>query len=249
MEENKVENKIVKLDMPKKYEYIEGESNPLYKDFHGRNKISYSQYTSFNEDYTGQYIANYILGYKEEGGIFAYFGSACGDYVNKDDQRVDEFLSMEDKLILDAIPTPKGSVFEYEIVIDLLPLFGIDVVVQGFSDRQHMSGKQLEVCDFKTLNLAKKKSFYQSDKYQQLNVYSFGLEQQGYNIGDVYVIGLGRKGNTMDQSSKNVLRLSGEVERIDHPYSKDEALQTLESMANTAIEISRLNKLIKRLNK
>ena len=39
--------KVKKLNLPKKYEYIEGKSRPEYKKYDGREKISYSQSVSY----------------------------------------------------------------------------------------------------------------------------------------------------------------------------------------------------------
>lgn len=237
---------LKKLDLPRKYEFKEGETNPLYKKYDGWNKVSYSQITSFiSEEYKGDYFAGYFLGIKDDGNIFSYFGSACGDYLNRKDQRVDEYLSDEDKVILDAITQPKNAEYEYEILIDLEP-FGLEkTVLQGFSDIQYEVGpKKLNIHDYKTLTLDKKRDYYGSKEYQQLNVYGYGLEELGYTINKTSVFGLGRLGNTTDKNALSKagnplnLRLSGEVEEIKRDYDREEAEEYIKKIAKVCTEIS-----------
>ena len=237
---------IKKINTPKKYEYVKGESRPEYKKYNGWNKVSYSQITSFlSEEYKGDYFIGYFEGIRDEGSIFSFFGSACGDYLNRKNQRVDEYLLDECKAVLDAIELPEHADFEYEILIDLEP-FGLEkTVIQGFSDVQwEVAPKVLNVRDAKTLNLEKKKDFYGSDEYQQLNTYGYGLEELGFTINETSVIGLGRKGNTLDKTARSKagnplwLRLSGEVEIIERPYNRQEAKQYMQKIAKTCIEIS-----------
>lgn len=236
---------LTKLNLPRKYEYKEGESRPEYKKYDGWNKVSYSQITSFlSDEYKGSYIGGYFMGIKDDGNIFSYFGSACGDYLNRQDQRIDEYLLDECKAVLDKIEQPDHAVYEYEILIDLEP-FGLEkTVLQGFSDIQYeVSVMTLNVHDYKTLNLDKKREFYESVDYQQLNTYGFGLEELGYKINKTSVFGLGRKGNTLDKGAISKagnplwLRLSGEVEEIDRPYDREEAKNYIKKIADTCLKI------------
>jgi len=237
---------LSKIDLPRKYEYKEGESRQEYQKYNGWNKVSYSQITSFlSDDYKGDYFAGYFMGIRDGGNIFSYFGSACGDYLNKQDQRIDEYLSKEDKETLDSIERPDNAVYEYEILINLEP-FGLEkTVLQGFSDIQYeVAHKVLNVHDYKTLNLDKKKDFYESDDYQQLNTYGYGLEELGFSINKTSVFGLGRQGNTTDTTAYSKvgnplwLRLSGIVEEIDRPYNREEAEKYIYKIAETCKKIS-----------
>ncbi len=230
-----------KINLPRKYDYKEGKTNPIYKKFDGWNKISYSQYTSFKE-YTMGYLRNYILRIgTDESGMFANYGSNCGDYLNPYDEGEYLMLSKEDIVILDSLKTkhPENAEFEYEILIDL-EFFGLEkTVLQGFTDRQHLTElKKTEVTDYKTLTVKTKKAFYESDEYQQLSTYGYGLEELGFDIGDMYVTGLGRSGNTTEKGNKNVLRLSGEIVNIPKPYDREKAKGVLESITNVCLEIS-----------
>lgn len=233
--------KLKTINIPRKYDYKEGVSRPEYKKYDGWNKISYSQFTSFNEEmYRGSFIGGYMLGEWDDSGIFALYGSDCGDYVNPDDKREFEYLSEDDKKILDAEieKHPENAVFEYEIVIDLEP-FGLkNTVLQGFSDRQHTTEEGLtDICDYKTLNTEKKSDFYMSEEYRQTKVYGYGLEELGHKIGETYVIGLGRKGNSLDENAKHPMRLSGEIVLLDNPYCREKAIEAIEEIVKTCIEI------------
>ena len=253
--------KLKKIDLPRKYEYKEGITNPDYKKFNGWNKISYSQFSSFLDDeeegYRGGYIAGYFLKIRDDGNVFSYFGSACGDYLNTEDQRVDEYLDSEDIKPMDELITkhPEGAVFEFEILIDLEP-FGLEkTCLQGFTDRQHLTEEDtIDITDYKTLNIEKKKAFYASDKYKQTQVYGYGLEEMGYKIGKTYVTGLGRKGNKLDKEALHFngktnmgLRLSGEVEIIDNPYDRKKAKKAIEKIADTCLQIDKYYKVYKKL--
>lgn len=234
-----------KIDLPRKYSYIEGESRPEYKKYDGWNKISYSQITSFNSDeYKGDYIAGYFLGIRDEGNIFSFFGSACGDYLNRQDHRCDEYLTEDCKKILDSVERPDNALYEFEILIDLEP-FGLEkTVLQGFSDIQYeVAPKTFNVHDYKTANISDKRGFYGSGEYQQLNVYSYGLEELGYKINKTSVFMLGRKGNTIDKTALSKagnplwLRLSGEIEEVPRQYNREEAVEYMKKIAKTCIEI------------
>jgi hypothetical protein len=225
-----------KIDLPRKYLATDSK----YERFNGWNKISYSQNGSF-KDYREQYIQNYILDIKSASGIFASYGSDCGDYLNPyDDRESYPLLSTEDVEILDTLKNnhPAGADFEYEIVINLEP-FGLEkTCVQAFTDRQYFAEDKLNVNDYKTLTVKTKKAYYESDDYKQLSIYGYGLEELGFTIGEMYVVGLGRLGNTTEKGNKNVLRLSGEIIRVEKPYDREKAVLAIKEIAENCIEIS-----------
>lgn len=233
-------SKLEKIILPKKYEYKEGISRPEYKKFDGWNKISYSQNGSF-KDYKEQYIQDYILGVGSgESGIFALYGSNCGDYLNPYDKGEYPLLSEEDKAILDALKVnhPFNAEFEYEILIDLEP-FGLEkTCIQAFTDRQHYVVDKIYILDYKTLTVKTKKAYYESDEYKQLSVYAYGLEELGFKIGRTSVTGLGRLGNTIEQGNKNVLRLSGEIIEIEKTYDREKAILTIKEIVENCKEIA-----------
>lgn len=230
-----------KIDLPRKYEFTEGKTNPLYKRYEGWNKVSYSQYTSF-KDYKMGYLRDYILDLRAgDSGMFANYGSNCGDYLNPYDKGEYNMLSKSDIDILDTLKDkhPENAEFEYEILIDLEP-FGLEkTVLQGFTDRQHLNNaSKIDITDYKTLTIKTKKAFYESEEYKQTYVYGYGLEELGNEIGEVYVTGLGRSGNNTIKGDKNVLRLSGEIVIIPKPYDRAKAIKAMEDIAKTCLEIS-----------
>ena len=240
---------LQQVNLPKKYEYKEGITNPLYKQYHNWNKVSYSQINSF-KDYTSGYIQDYILGKrKDDSGIFANFGSSVGNWLNPYDQGEYEMLSQNDIDILQPLKDnhPKGSVFEYEIIISLEP-FGLEkTCIQCFTDRQYIENGKLIISDYKTLTVKTKKAYYESDEYKQLDIYGYGLEEQGYTIGDMYVTGLGRSGNTAEKGNKNVLRLSGEIITINKPYNREKSLKIMGEIVETCKEISNYFSIYKKV--
>lgn len=230
------------INLPKKYDYVDGTSRPEYAKYNGWNKVSYSQWTSF-KDYKAGYIQDYIMKVGSgESGMFAEYGSATGDWLNPYDDRTDGYplLSDADYKILQPIKDahPEIADFEYEILIDLEP-FGLEkTCMQSFTDRQHKELDRLNVTDYKTLTMKTKEAFYISDEYSQLSVYGYGLEELGYVIGEMYVTALGRSGNTKEKGNKNVLRLSGEVKIIPKPYDRDKAKAVVQKIADDCVMIS-----------
>jgi hypothetical protein len=95
--------------LPKKYEIYDTTPEKYHK-YAGKNKLSYSQYNSFRDPlYKNDYIIQYFLGVKLESGIFAEFGSACGNFF-EDGITVDtNWLSESDVEILKKVPRPEGA--------------------------------------------------------------------------------------------------------------------------------------------
>lgn len=221
------------LDLPSKYENRSG--NPKFDKHIGRSKLSYSAYGSFNEPaYKGEFFGTYFLKAPRTGTIFTVFGSAVGGFMETGEE--DNYLSEFDKAVLRGIGRPEGAIYEYEIIIDRG-----DYIIQGFIDRMVVEfdgfADMVDVVDFKTGAIDKKKKDYASEDYQQTTMYSYALEQEGYTINSSGVILADRKGNTLEAGNKNVLRLTGDVEYIPTPYSTERAEKFLEKFDKTAKEI------------
>lgn len=211
--------------LPKIYEN-EGNKYPQHL---GKPKLSYSAYTSFKEDgYRGEFFGNYFLGIKGEGNIFTSYGSLCGKYF---EELTNNGLSDFDCSVINKVDRPENAKYEVEVVIDRGWY-----VIQGYIDREYMTKEGLTVEDLKTGAISSKKAFYSSDLYQQTTLYSYQREVEGETISKSGVILLDRKGNGQD---KYPLRLTGEIEYIPTPYSKDRAEAFLLEFDKTAEEIRR----------
>lgn len=230
------------MQLPTRYENRSG--NPEFEQFVGKPKLSYSAYNSFKEPaYKGEFFGVYFLGAPRTGTIFTEYGSAVGGYQETGNPQ--EYLSKSDKEILDReIGRPKGAIYEKELVIDRG-----DYVIQCYVDRILEIEGGLEVIDFKTGAIDKKKKDYESPEYQQTTLYSYGLEKLGHTIAYSGVKLADRKGNTLDDTAYSKkgeplwLRLTGEVIDIPTPYSKERAEKFLESFDKTAKEIENYYKV------
>ena len=225
------------LNLPKIYK---NDASGNYPQHVGKCKLSYSQYNSWKDPlYNLDYIRQYFMGEVQEAGIYAKFGSACGEYL--EDESIDEaWLSEDDVMTLRKLERPAGSIYEGEIVIDRGWY-----VIQGFIDQEYMVDDKLFIKDLKTGNINTKVSFYGSDKYQQTTLYAYAREQEGFNIGYSGVMLLGRKGNGEQWGP---LRLSGDIKHIETPYSKERAKMALAHIDVAAIEIANAYAVYKKLN-
>jgi len=214
-----------------------------YPQFVGRPKISYSQYTSWNEaQYKPDYIVQYFSGIKQEAGIWANFGNNVGDYIShkaEGKEIICEMLSNEDKLFLDGLDYPENCVYEDEIIIEC-----DGFVIQAFTDRtEHIDDTTVGILDYKTGNTAAKKDYYGGDSYHQTALYSIGKEREGKSIAYSKVHILGRKGNG---TPKYPIRLSGELLEVDTPYTRERGEKIIADITKTAKEISDLYKCYKK---
>jgi len=128
-------------------------------------KLSYSQYSSYkDEEYQNQYYIQYFSGVDLPSGEFAEFGTSCGQFIEDIGTGVTPprtgCLAKEDvEIILNNITFPPNCVYEDKIIVDCG-----DFCIEGYIDRtQYLAEKEIEIEDFKTLNLDKKKDFYSSD--------------------------------------------------------------------------------------
>ena len=238
--------KLKTVKLPKQYIYEGGVTNPLYKRFHGWEKLSVSQINSFtDEQYKGGYYAGYFLKLPDEGNIFAKFGSMCGTHYETDGVDCHEYLSPEDIETLKKLPRPKTARYETEVVLDLEPFGLAKTCMQGFIDSEdEPEPKKVIITDLKTGNHKDKLDYYGSLEYSQTTFYSYVRDLEGYEILGSQVYLLERLGNTLDKTAFNKtgnplwLRLSGKMEVIPTPYSRERAEKYLKSVAKTAVEIS-----------
>ena len=216
--------------------------NPKFAPHLGKPQMSYSAYTSWTEDqYRGEFIAQKFLGLTLPSGIFANYGTACGEYIEMNGEipedaeslRCRDMLSQSDIDFLNTVERPPVSEFEREIL-----LVRKKYCIIGYIDRcTTLADTSLHVRDYKTGN-DKKVKFYGSDDYQQTNLYAYALESEGETVTQCDVELLYRKGNTTDKSSKNVLRLEGGSAIVDTPYTPERAEKFLKKMDKVADEIA-----------
>lgn len=224
-----------KLILPRIYESDKEE----FQEYVGLPKISYSQINSWNDSqYQKDYIRQYFFGEEQDAGAYALYGSACGEYLEHKGQELDyenPLLNAEDKETLDKL-VDNDAVYEDEIVYPVTDSKGnILFVIQGFIDKAKYDGKKIQVIDFKTANIAKKRDFYGGDEYNQTVLYAGAKEALGYKVDYCGVTMLGRKGNAFRGEE---LHLTGETEDVDTPYSKTRFNNFIKYATKTAKEIS-----------
>lgn len=209
--------------LPKLYEDPHGN----YSEHKGKPKLSYSAYTSWKEHgYRGEFFATYFLGKRSEGNIFTSYGSCCGKYF---EEQVNTGLTEFDTSVIDKIERPPHARYEVEVVVDRGWY-----VIQGYLDREYTVDEGLVIEDLKTGSISSKKEFYSSNTYNQTTLYSYQRENEGHKIHSSGVILLDRKGNG---SEKHALRLTGGIEYIPTPYSRERAEAFLEDFDKVAEEI------------
>jgi hypothetical protein len=212
----------------------------LPRELDGRPKISYSQYSSYkDEEYQDQYYLQYFSNIRLPSGEFAEFGTSCGQFIEDVGMGTTPprtgCLSKEDvEIILDKITFHPNSVYEDKIIVDCG-----DYLVEGYADRiKYLDNKEVEVEDFKTLNIDTKRKFYESEEYGQTALYSHQKEKEGYIVKRSFVTGLGRKGSSLEGTGNFKMRLSGVVEEIETPYTKERGEKVIEDITKVVHQIS-----------
>jgi len=212
----------------------------LPKTLDGKPKLSYSQFSTYtNPEYQDQYYIQYFSGINLPSGEFAELGTDVGQTIEDigtgaENLRIGCLSENDVQIIKDKVDFPENCIYEDKIVVDCG-----DFCIEGYADRiQYLSDKEIEVADVKTLNLDKKKSFYESEEYGQTALYSYQKEKEGFKVTRSFVIGLGRKGSSLSGEGNFKMRLSGEVEEIETPYTKERGEKIIEDMTKTAKEIS-----------
>jgi len=223
-----------KIKLPKVFE----DKNNTRPECKGKPKLSYSQYTSYSDpEYQNDYYVQYFSGIKLPSGEFADFGSACGEFIeaHAKGEHKPGILSDEDIQILkEKISYEEGCIYEDEIIVDLGQF-----CLEGYSDKTwYKENNEVEIEDYKTLNIDKKSTFYASEEYGQTTLYCYQKEKEGYTIVNSQVIGLGRKGSSLSGTGNFKMRLSGEVVVIPTPYSKERAEKVIAKITEVAHQIS-----------
>ena len=212
----------------------------LPRELDGKPKISYSQYSSYkDEEYQDQYYLQYFSNIRLPSGEFAEFGTSCGQFIEDVGMGITPprtgCLSKEDiEIILDKITFHPNSVYEDKIIVAC-----DGFILEGYADRiKYLDNKEVEVEDFKTLNIDTKRKFYESEEYGQTALYSYHKEKEGYTVKRSFVTGLGRKGSSLDGTGNFKMRLSGVVEEIETPYTKERGEKVIEDITKVVHQIS-----------
>jgi hypothetical protein len=212
----------------------------LPRELSGVPKISYSQYSSYkDEEYQDQYYIQYFSGIDLPSGEFAEMGTSTGQYIEDVGMGITPprtgCLSEEDiEIILAKITFPPNSVYEDLIIIDCG-----DFIIQGYADRiKYLDSREVEVEDFKTLNIDTKRKFYESEEYAQTALYSYQKEKEGYKVVRSFVTAIGRKGSSLEGTGNFKMRLSGVVEEIETPYTKERGEKIIADITKVVHQIS-----------
>lgn len=220
----------------------------LPRQLDGKPKISYSQFSSYKDpDYQNQYYLQYFSGISLPSGEFAEMGTSTGQFIEDLGMGTNPprkgCLSDEDvEVILNKITFPPNCAYEDEIIVDCG-----DFCIQGYADRiKYLDNKEVEVEDFKTLNLDKKADFYASEEYGQTALYSYQKEIEGYKVVRSFVTGIGRKGSSLSGTGNFKMRLSGEVKEIETPYTKERGEKTIKDITVVVKQISDEYKIFKK---
>ncbi len=225
-------NKIV---LPKTFQ----DKNDKRPECKGKPKLSYSQYTSYKDPlYQDDYYVQYFSEIELPSGEFAFFGGCCGEFIedvgNKAIPARVGCLSEDDTKVLMELDYPDNCVYEDEIIIDLG-----EFCLEGYTDRTwYKENNEIEIRDYKTLNLDKKKDFYASDDYGQTALYSHQKEKEGYVVTKSEVCGLGRKGSSLSGTGNFKMRLSGQVEIIPTPYTEERGKKIIADITEVVHQIS-----------
>ncbi|MFT6125801.1 MAG: hypothetical protein ACJAVA_000242 [Flavobacteriaceae bacterium] len=261
------------LNLPRIYT----SASDKFKKHDGRAKLSYSQHTSWKDiQYKNSYILGYIFKIPQPSNFWAGFGSFCGTSLEyrmdvhkaegKDKELLDDAFGYFNKKDIETLHKanilfPTNSVYEREIVLDRG-----SYVIQGFIDVNFTKEveidkkkvKQEVVIDVKTGgkdSKTKGTSFYESDKYGQTRLYMKALVEEGETPGHCGVVFLDRiyetertHPGTTSCFEEPILHLSGEIIKVETPYTEDKVKVLLKDMDKTAEEISSLKSTYDKLS-
>lgn len=207
------------------------------KDKDGNSYISYSQIAKFKKS-KREYIRQYFFGEPFEGNAYTDFGKRVGEALEEND--FSSFNEDEQKFLATV---PRFDQFEREIRLQMDGFY-----VLGFIDTNTEDDKTKYVeklADYKTGDIEKKSAEYESDDYNQVDIYAAALEQDTGKLpeeGCVYLIG--RAGNAF---SGEQLFLTNEYKTIDKPINPERIATVKAEVQEIAEEISALYQVFLKL--
>ena len=213
------------------------------KDKDGNYYISYSQISKYKRS-KRDYIRQYFFGEDTSSEAlkkYGDFGHRVGEsYENNDFSSWDE----EEKKFLKSLP--HYDEYEREIKLQMKGFY-----VLGYIDTNTEatgSGKSSfveHIGDYKTGDIEKRKPEYESDDYQQLDIYAAALHQEyGLLPKTAKVILVGRDGNAFKGED---LTLNKESAIINRKLSISRMKKVMKSVQETAEEISFLYQVFLKL--
>lgn len=201
--------------------------------------LSYSQISTWKKS-KREYIRQYFMGEKFEGNAYTEFGSKVGEALENNDF---EGFTPKEKEFLKTIP--RYDEFEREIKLQMDGFY-----IKGFIDTNTSvysipNKKKIElvdkIADYKTGDVEKKTAEYESDDYQQLDIYAGAIRQETGSLpSDVKVFLIDRTGNAFKGET---LKLGSKFTTITKNVTDERVDQVLEDVQKVAEEISNYYKL------
>lgn len=224
-------------------------------DDNGDYYLSYSQLNTWKRS-KRDYIRQYFLGEKDENaGLQKYgdFGHKVGEAFENND-----FSAFEEDEIKFLKTVPKYDEFEREIRLEMDGFF-----IKGYIDTnskpeqsisQEIIGKNTivgeyikKIADYKTGDIGKKKGDYESEDYNQVEIYAAALEQEfGIVPDEAKVFLIGRSGNAF---AGETLELTKEFVTIEREITPEILKKVKDGVQKTAEEISDYYQAFLKLNK
>lgn len=203
------------------------------QDEKGRFYLSYSQYSTWKKN-KRDYMRQYFFGEKFEGNAYTDFGSDIGTALENNN-----FSGYSDKEQKFLKTIPRYDDFEREICLQLDGFY-----MKGFIDTS--KNPPTSIADYKTGDVVKKESEYQSDDYIQLDIYAAAIEQEtGILPEEVKVFLIDRKGNAY---AGEKLKLGDKFVTITKSVDEARIKDVIKRVTKVAHEISEHYKLFLQLN-
>lgn len=215
------------------------------KDEDGKQYISYSQLSKFKKS-KREYIRDYFFGEDTSSEAlkkYGEFGSRVGEsFENSDFSKWDR----EGEAFLKSLP--HFDEFERKIKLDMGSYYVLGFVDSNTKPEKIGRSNKLwvrEIVDYKTGEIEKRRPDYESEDYNQLEIYSGALLQEFGRLPEkVSVVLIGRAGNAFKGEE---LTLTKEAAIIPKEIDLEAVERVKESIDKTVKEISDLYKAFLKL--
>ena len=202
-------------------------------DKDGISYLSYSQISTWIKS-KRDYIRQYFFKEGFEGNAYTDFGSKVGEAFENADFSQFEF---DEQLFLESVPVYQE--FERKIKLQMEGFY-----VVGYIDTNTTCLTKL--ADYKTGDIEKKRADYESESYNQLEIYAAAIEQEtGILPDDVKVFLIGRAGNAFQNEE---LTLTKEYITITRDVTPEKVAAVKALVQKTAEEISAYYTMYLKLN-